>query len=369
MKKIQWWHKDLEKKNFLKNISSIIQKEDLTTGDTTKNYEKLISKTLNVKHSIAVSSGSMGTLLAFLALDIGINDEIIIPNIGWISVINACKIIGAKPVLADVEKDRPIIDCKNIEKMVTKKTKAIFPIYMNGRAADIKKLKKICKKKNIFLIEDSAQAVGVKKTNKYLGTFGDIGIFSTSATKLLTTGLGGFLVTNNKKLAKKIYNMRRHGFSNIQNIRHWDKFGGNFQISSMQSAMGIEQLKTLRKKLKLNKRNYLYLSKKLKDLRNYITPIKIDFKRGEVPVYNEFRVQSREKLVKFLNKNKIENRLVSPNFERVKYMKLKGKKRFPNSADYEKNNLYLTSGPGLQLKDLDEMAKQIRKFYTGIINR
>ena len=114
MKKIQWWHKDLEKKNFLKNINSIIQKEDLTTGNTTKNYEKLISKTLNVKHSIAVSSGSMGTLLAFLALDIGINDEVIIPNIGWISVINACKIIGAKPVLVDVEKDRPIIDCENI---------------------------------------------------------------------------------------------------------------------------------------------------------------------------------------------------------------------------------------------------------------
>ena len=100
----------------------------------------------------------MGTLLAFLALDININDEVIIPNIGWISVINACKIIGAKPVLADVEKDRPIIDCKNIEKIVTKKTKEIFPIYMNGMAEDIKKLKKICKKKK-FWFEDSAQAV------------------------------------------------------------------------------------------------------------------------------------------------------------------------------------------------------------------
>ena len=116
---------------------------------------------------------------------------------------------------------------------------------------------------------------------------------------MLTTGLGGFLVTNNKKLAKKIYNMRRHGFSNIQNIRHWDKFGGNFQISSMQSAMGIEQLKTLRKKLKLNKRNYLYLSKKLKDLRNYITPIKIDFKRGEVPVYNEFEFKAEKNWLNF----------------------------------------------------------------------
>jgi perosamine synthetase len=369
MKKIQWWHKDLEKKNFLKNIISIIQKEDLTTGNTTKNYEKLISKTLNVKYSIAVSSGSMGTLLAFMALDVGSNDEVIIPNIGWISVINACKIIGAKPVLVDVENDRPIIDCKNIEKIINKKTKVIFPIYMNGRAANISELKKICKKRKIFLVEDSAQAVGIKKENKYLGTFGDIGIFSTSATKLLTTGLGGFLVTNNKKLAKKLYEMRRHGFSNIQNIRHWDKFGGNFQISSIQSAMGIEQLKTLRKKLKLNKRNYLHLSQKLKDLKNFITPVKINFKGGEVPVYNEFRVQNREKLVKFLNKNKIENRLVSPNFERVKYMKLKGKKKFPNSSDYEKNNLYLTSGPGLQLKDLDKIANKIRNFYLDSLSR
>ncbi len=364
MKKIQWWHKDLEKKNFISKINSIIQKEDLTTGNTTRNYEKKISKILNVKHSIAVSSGSMGTLLAFMALDVGLNDEVIIPNIGWISVINACKIIGAKPVIVDVEKDRPIIDSNVVEKAITKKTKVIFPIYMNGRAANVYKLKKICQKRKIFLVEDSAQAVGIKMNKKYLGTFGDIGIFSTSATKLLTTGLGGFLVTNNKKLAKKIFEMRRHGFSNIQNIRHWDKFGGNFQISSVQSAMGIEQLKTLKRKLSINKRNYLYLTEKLKDLDEYITPININFMRGEVPVYNEFRVKNRDMLVNFLNKNKIENRLVSPNFERVKYIKQNRKKRFPNSADYEKNNLYLTSGPGLDLKDLDEMVLVIKKFYT-----
>jgi len=364
MKKIQWWHKDLEKKNFISKIKKIINLEDLTTGKTTKIYEEQISKLLKVKYSIAVSSGSMGTLLAFMALNVGYKDEIIIPNIGWISVINACKIIGAKPILVDVEKNRPIIDCKNLEKAITKNTKIIFPIYMNGRSADIKKLKNICKRKKIYLVEDAAQAVGIKIKNKFLGTEGDIGIFSTSATKLLTTGLGGFLVTNNKKIAKKIYEMRRHGFSNIQNIREWDKFGGNFQISSVQSAMGIEQLKTLKKKLRINKRNYIYLANKLKNFKDFITPINIDFKNGEVPVYNEFRVHKRTKLVKYLNKSKVENRLVSPNFERVKYINFKkGSKKFPNSTDYEKNNLYLTSGPGLKTNDLDIMVKKIKSFY------
>ena len=364
IKKQQWWHKKLEKTKFISNISKIIEAEDLTTGDYTSKYEKNICKFLRVKYSIAVSSGSMGNLLAFLALGVKYGDEVIVPNIGWISVINACKIIGAIPIIVDVEKNRPIINTDKIQEVITKKTKIIFPIYMNGRSANVEKLKKICKENKIFLVEDAAQAVGIKLKNKFLGTFGDVGIFSTSATKMMTTGLGGFLVTNNKILAKKIYDMRRHGFSNIQNIRAWDKFGGNFQISSMQSALGIDQLKTLNNKLKINKKNYLYLIKELKKFNKYIKPININLKNGEVPVYNEFRVVDRENLVKYLNKNNIENRLVSPNFERVKYIKhRKNKFGFINSKDYEKNNLYLTSGPGLDIKDLDLMIKVIKSFY------
>ena len=128
--------------------------------------------------------------------------------------------------------------------------------------------------------------------------------------------------------------------------------------------MGIEQLKTLNQKLQINKNNYKYLIKKLKDYVNFIKPIEINLNQGEVPVYNEFRVKYRTELVKYLNNYKIENRLVSPNFERVKYIEhRKNKLGYPNSRDYEKNNLYLTSGPGLDTKDLDKMIKIIKKFY------
>ncbi len=244
-----WWHKSLEKKEIIKSLSKVINSEELSTGKITTILEKEISKFLKVKHIIMVSSGSMANVLAFMALGIKPKDEVILPNVGWISVINACKILNAIPVIVDVQKNKPLINIDQIEKSITKKTKIVFPVYMNGRVADYSRIKKICKKKKIFLVEDAAQAFGVKYKNKFLGTNGDIGIFSTSITKNFTSGLGGFLATNNNSLAKKIYSMRRHGFSDVQNIKNWNKYGGNFKITDLQSAIALIQLKNMKKKI------------------------------------------------------------------------------------------------------------------------
>ena len=115
-----WWHKDLEKKEIIKSLSHVINSEELSTGKITSLLEKEISKFLKVKHIIMVSSGSMANLLAFMALNIRPKDEIIIPNVGWISVINACKILNATPVIIDVQKSKPLIDVEQIEKFISK---------------------------------------------------------------------------------------------------------------------------------------------------------------------------------------------------------------------------------------------------------
>ena len=137
-----WWHKSLEKKKIIKSLSNVINSEELSTGKITTILEKEISKFLKVKHVIMVSSGSMANVLAFMALGIKPKDEIIIPNVGWISVINACKILNAVPVIIDVQKDKPLIDIDQIEKSITKNTKIIFPVYMNGRVTDSAMIKK-----------------------------------------------------------------------------------------------------------------------------------------------------------------------------------------------------------------------------------
>ena len=148
-----------EKNNVLKAFSQ----KRIDLGQFTYDLENKLKKYLDAKNVVAVSSGSVATLLAFMALEIGPGDEIIMPNLGWVNATNACKIIGAKPVFVDVEKRRMTIDASKIEKFITKKTKMIFTISLNGYFSDMKKIVKIAKKKNLFLVEDACHLIGLKK--------------------------------------------------------------------------------------------------------------------------------------------------------------------------------------------------------------
>lgn len=362
--KTLWWYTALDKKKIKQEISNVIKIGRIDTSNYCRLFEKKIEKFLKVKHVIAVNNGSMANVLVFMALGLKNNDEVIIPNVGWISVINSCKILGLKPVLIEVDPRRPLLSVSEIEKNITKKTKVIFPIYMNGRVMEINKIKQIAKKKRIFLIEDAAQAFGVKYKNKYVGTFGDAGIFSTSITKVFTTGLGGFISTNNSKLAKIILSMRRHGFSDIQNIKNWDKYGGNFKFSDIHAAIGIAQLKKYDRDLKNNLKNFNLFKKLLKKSSKFIYPANINPKLGDRPVYNEFLSNNRNKIVKFLKSQNVETRLYSPTFDKVRYLKIKKtKKIFSNSSGFEKKVFYLPSGPGLKSNLIKKISKLINRFY------
>ena len=364
MKTIEWWNSKIQKKEAIKSVNRVLISGSISTGHTTNILEKKLQSFLSVKHAIAVSSGSMATLLAFMALDIKSGDEIIIPSIGWISVINACKIIGAKPVIADTCKNKKIISFDSAKKAISKKTKCIFLINMNGRKIELESFKKICDKKKIYLIEDSAQALGVKYKKKFCGTNSTLGIFSMSITKLLTSGQGGFLVTNNSNLAKKIYYMRRHGFSDIKNIRNWNKYGGNFKISDMQSALALTQLKVIKKKFKQNTKNFKIISQKLSSYKKFIEPSCININKGEIPLYNEFKALRIPQLTKFLKQKKIETRLVSPTFEKVSYMPIEiSKSGLKNAIIYDKKYFYLPSGPDLKISEINRFVDEIKKFY------
>ena len=359
-----WWNSALDKKKINKEILRVIKTGRIDTADCCRAYEKKLENYLNVKHVIAVSNGSMANILVFMALGLRQNDEIIIPNIGWISIINACKILGLKAVLIEVDSKRPLLSISEIQKNITKKTKVIFPVYMNGRVIEIDKIKKIAKKNKIFLVEDAAQAFGIKYKNSFLGTFGDAGIFSTSITKNFTTGLGGFICTNNTKLAKIIFSMRRHGFSDIQNIKDWNNYGGNFKFSDIHAAIGICQLKKYKRDLKLSLENFNLFKELLKKSNKYIYPADISKKMGDRPVYNEFYSNNRNKIINFLKSKNVETRLYSPAFDKVKYLKYKKtKKKYLNSEHFEKKVFYLPSGPGLKKNEIRRVARIINTFY------
>jgi perosamine synthetase len=177
-------------------------------GYLTKIFEKKISKIINVKHVIATTSGTISLFLALKSLDVKDKDEVLIPNITFAATANAVTLTGAKPVLVDVNKDNILIDINQLKKKISKKTKAIIAVHVSGRGSNIEELKKISKKYKIKLIEDAAEAFISKSHKKYLGTFGDLGCFSFSPPKIITTGQGGVIVTNNTKLFKKILRIK-----------------------------------------------------------------------------------------------------------------------------------------------------------------
>ena len=204
-----------------------------------KNFQKI-----NRRYSVAVSNGTAALEIAIKALGIKKSDEVIIPNFTIIS--NAIAVIkqNAKPVLIDCDINRWNMKVEDIEKKITKKTKAIMVTHIYSFANDMEKIIKICKKNKIFLIEDAAEVIGLKYKNKMCGSFGDISTFSFYANKQITTGEGGMISTNDYKLFEKCKSYRNLSFGKINRFNH-EEISWNYRMTNIQASMGISQLRNL----------------------------------------------------------------------------------------------------------------------------
>ena len=174
-------------------------------GKYIEKFEKKFSQFIKIKYSLSVVNGTTALHLALLSLDIKKNDEVIVPTFTYIAPVNAIRYVGAKVKFIDSNLLTWQLDESKLEKLITKKTKAVIAPHLLGQSCNILKIKNICKKKKIFLIEDCAEAFGNYFNGKHLGTFGDVSTFSFFGSKTITTGEGGMVVTNNKRIAHKNY--------------------------------------------------------------------------------------------------------------------------------------------------------------------
>ena len=358
MKKIYWW-KTTFGKNEINRVVHSIKNSNLSQGKITEEFERNIEKFLNVKNAICVPSGSAGLALSLLAVNIKPNDEILIPNYTWIATANAVKLIGAKPILIDVEKSRPIIDATKIEKKITKKTKAIIPVHLNGRSSDMILIKKIAKKNKLFVIEDAAQAIGSKNKSINLGTESDLGVFSLSIAKTISSGQGGIIVTNKSNLAKKIRLMRTHGVYNTTNPKIWPMQGFNFKFTDVLASIGIEQLKYIQERINFLKKIYGIYQEELRNSQFKIIPVNMN--NGEVPVYNEFLIKNRTSIVKKALEKNIELRIFFPTISQATYIK-QNNKDLNNSKFFSRHGVVLPSGPGQKIDNIYKCIKILRNI-------
>ena len=358
MNKISWWRTNFGDDE-IEHVVHSMRNKNISQGPVTKEFEKSLSDYLEIKHVIAVSNGSSAILIALMAVGIQPGDEVIIPNRTWIATAHAVHLLGAKVIIVDTEENRPIIDASLIEEKVNSKTKAIIPVHMNGRSCDMSKIKEIANKYNLFVIEDAAQAIASRNSYGYLGTQSDIGCFSLSVAKTISTGQGGFAVTDDDLLANKIRAIRTHGVENVKEPKEWLMPGFNFRFTDISASIGIEQVKKLPERIKNLRHIYEVYERNLKDSPFQIIPV--DLKSGEIPVYNEYLVNNREIWIEKLSNNGIETRTYYPAINSASYLG-QSKERYINSELYSRNGIYLPSGPDQSLSSIQETIKTINQI-------
>jgi len=228
-------------------------------------FEKKFSKYLNGGFSVSTTSGTTALQLGISSLGISKNDEVIVPSFTFAGSINSIINSGAKPVIVDIEQDTWTIDLNEIKKALTKKTKAIMIVHIYGQPCKIDEIKKFCKLKKLFLIEDCAEAIGAKYKGRLVGLDGDCSCFSFFANKTITTGEGGMAVFKSKKISDYAKILRSHGMS-LSKV-YWHDFAGfNYRMTNIQAAIGTAQIDRIDSLLLKRKKIFKNYDKLLKNL-------------------------------------------------------------------------------------------------------
>ena len=298
-------------KKIFKKIEKVIKFNDFTLGSEVDLFEKNIGKLIDQKYVVAVGSGTDALMLSLKCLGVKDGDEVITTPYTFYATIGAIVTAGAKPIFVDTKEDYNI-NADEIEKKITKKTKAIMPVHWSGRICDMDKIKKISKKYKLPIVEDACHAILATRKKKLAGNFGDMGCFSLHPLKNLNVwGDGGFILTNNKDYYNKLMLLRNHGLisRNINKI-----FGYNSRLDSIQAIVGIHLLKKIKNITKNRIKNSHYLDKKLSKNQNLVLKERKGFLREVFHLY-EFRVKNcllRDKLVDFLRGSKIDAKIHYP---------------------------------------------------------
>lgn len=356
-KKINWWRTDFGEKE-IEKVTASIADEHISQGPVTEEFERTVAQKLEVPYVVATTSGSIAMLMSLLAAGVEPEDEVIVPNRTWIATAHAPLLLGAKVVFVDVEPNRPIIDASKIETKVTKKTKVIMPVHLNGRSADMEAINKIAQDHGLIVIEDAAQAFCSRNKNGFLGTQSFAGCFSLSVAKIISTGQGGFVVTREENIYKRLISVRTHGVGDVINVQYSQK-GFNFRFNDILASMGVIQVGRVDERIEYVKLIYAKYAGAIASL-PFLKLIPVNVSAGEIPIYVEVLCPEREKLMAFLQSNSIQTRPFYPDLDSAGYFKVNGE--FANSRPYGKQGLFLPSGPSQPLENIDYVIEVLKKF-------
>lgn len=347
----------------------VVNSRWLISGPIVQKFEQKFARKMQAKYAVAVNSGSSALLIVQQALGIGPGDEVIAPDMTFVSTASSGFYLGARPVFADINLKTYCIDVNDIEKRITKKTKAIIPVHYAGQAADLNPIKAIAKKHGLFVIEDAAEAHLTKYKGKPVGSIGDIGIFSFTPSKPMTTGEGGMIVTNKKELADKC--------RLIRNFCDKDKFsysdlGFNFRMPEVMGAIGLVQLAKLPQAVAIRRQIAARYTRAFGQIDTVITPY---VEAGNFMNFQLYTIRldlsklrlSRDEFIAKLISRGIQARLYYPCLHNQDLFKQNNSQNvsdqgYKKSIEFSRTALSLPIFPSLALKQQDYIIDSIKKI-------
>ncbi len=348
----------------IKSVNNAIKKKEVSTyGNFVLEFEKKIARFIKSKFCTATINGTSALHLALLSLDVGKRDEVLIPSVSFIAAANSISYCGATPYFIDSELETFGVDIKKLEEFLKKNTKlvngkcfnkktgkqikAIIAVHVFGLSMKIRELIKLAKKYRIFVVEDAAEALGSYNSKKHLGTFGDIGVLSFNGNKIITTGGGGAIVTKKRKLADRI--KRLSTVNKKDNTWNYDyhNVGFNYRMPSLNAALGLAQLKKLKKFLRKKRNIHKKLQNSLKKIK-YVKVIK-EMKNTKSNYWllslqiSQMKDKDKKKLIDELRENNILCRPIWLNIDKLPFYKNCPKTNLFNARKIEKEVITLPS--------------------------
>jgi perosamine synthetase len=347
-------------------VARVIDSGFINDGEVTAQFEKRMAESLGCKHVVATTSGTTAIFLALAGIGVGAGDEVIVPDVTFIATANAVTLTGAKPVLVDIEPKRLTLDPQRTEDAITARTKAIVPVHVSGRAADLDAILDIANRHDLLVVEDAAEALFSKHNGKALGTFGIAGCFSLSPNKTLTTGQGGLIATDDDRLQGRLRELKDQGRP-VRGTGGDDvhsSIGFNFKFTNLQAAVGLAQLKDVERRLSRMRSIYRGYEEGLRDLKGISTlPFRIE--DGEVPQWTDVLADHCHELYDHLASKGIRGRRFWHPLHTQKPYRMPND-RFPNSLKYIPRAMWLPSAFTLSDADVVTVCDEIREFLGHI---
>ncbi|HSL46401.1 MAG TPA: DegT/DnrJ/EryC1/StrS family aminotransferase [Anaerolineales bacterium] len=340
-------------------VMEVLDSGMLAMGPRTAQFEAAFAETFNVKHAIAVSSGTTALHIALLANGVGPGDEVITTPFTFAATVNAILYVGATPVFVDIDEETFNMDLAQVEAKITPRTKAILPIHLYGYMCDMDHLQAIAEKHGLKIIEDACQAVGASYKDKFAGSFGT-GTFSFYATKNLMSGEGGMITTNDDGVAELCKMFRSHG---MKRRYYHEMLGYNFRMTDIQSAIGLVQLKRLPEFNEKRRQNAEYFNSKIESV---ITP---KVKDGYCHVWHQYTIRinhgrDRDAAVEQLTAAGIGTGIYYPipAHHQAHIRELVGEVSLPVAERMSREVISLPVHPGLSQADLNKIVEEVNKL-------